>query len=119
MLAFSLALFWRFDAVVNRIAQQMQQGVGQASQHVRVHHDAIANNVQHDLLACGAGSLRYVAFEARHHGFGGNQARRQQFPVLVNKGIAFVAQYRAGISSVCLSLLHKLLAVLHCFRDSA
>ena len=118
-LAQSQSFNGRFNAVVDRIAQQVQQRFGQPGQNISVHHDVVARDVQYHLLGCGAGSLRNVPLQARRHGSGRNQACCKKLPVLVSQRVTFVPQHSAGLGSIRLDLLDQLLSVLHSFADAA
>ena len=84
--------FGQLQTVVHRIAQQVQQGLGQAREHVCVQCGGLSMNYELHPLTCARSSLSNIALEAGHHGFHWHQARLQQLAVLFTQGRIFVAQ---------------------------
>ena len=58
----------RFEAMVDGVAQDVQQGIDQLVQHVGVDQDVLAHDHELRQLAGGGGGLAHVALQARHDG---------------------------------------------------
>ena len=69
------AFLGRLEAVVDGVAQDVQQRVDELVQHVGVDQDVAADDHERRLLAGGRRGLAHVALQARHDGLDRRHAR--------------------------------------------
>ena len=79
------------EAVVDGVAQDVQQRVEQLVQHVGVDQDVLADDDERGLFVGGGGGLAHVALQARHDGLHRRHARlRGQMLQLAHEALLLV-----------------------------